>query len=129
MRMLPTTRWSGPTKCSALCARVSDSSRATPPPRTPSASPTGACGPGAFAVRRLQGIIDLDDGERVDGRDGVAVFMRYTLRALTTQQFERAAALVCSCEMIRRADPERWGAIPFRLGMWVGAALAPNRRS
>ncbi len=82
-----------------------------------------------FAVRRLQGAIDLGDGQVLDGRDGVAVFMRYTLRALTAQQFERAAALVASCEVIRRSDSDRWGAVPFRLGMWVGSALSPNRRS
>lgn len=81
-----------------------------------------------FAVRRLQGKITVADGQVLDGSDGVAVFMRYTLRALTAQQFERAAALVTSCEVIRRTDPQRWGVVPFRLGMWVGSALAPNTR-
>lgn len=75
-----------------------------------------------FALRRLQP--SLGD---VDGSDGVAVLMRYTLRLLTAQQFERAAALVCATESIRRADPARWGFIPFRLGMWVGGSLTPNR--
>ena len=75
-----------------------------------------------FALRRLQpGLGD------VDGSDGVAVLMRYTLRLLTAQQFERAAALVCATESIRRADTGRWGDVPFRLGMWVGGSLTPNR--
>ncbi len=75
-----------------------------------------------FALRRLQP--SLGD---VDGSDGVAVLMRYTLRLLTAQQFERAAALVCATEDIRRADADRWGHVPFRLGMWVGGSLTPNR--
>lgn len=81
-----------------------------------------------FAIRRLQGVVASDLGD-LDGRDGVAVFMRYTLRALTSQQFERAAGLVAACEVIRRTTPATWGQVPFRLGLWVGAALAPNRRS
>lgn len=75
-----------------------------------------------FALRRLQP--SLGD---VDGSDGVAVLMRYTLRLLTAQQFERAAALVCATENIRRSNPDRWGTVPFRLGMWVGGSLTPNR--
>ena len=59
--------------------------------------------------------------------DGVAVIMRYTLRLLTLQQFQRAAALICAREMIRRAEGEQfWGATPFRLGLWVGMRATPN---
>jgi len=64
------------------------------------------------------------------GEAGVAVLMRYTLRLLTLQQFQRAAALICACEMIRRetlaAGDPRWGRIPFRLGLWVGMRTTPN---
>ena len=38
-----------------------------------------------------------------DGENGVAVLMRYTLRLLTLQQFQRAATLICACEQIRRS--------------------------
>jgi hypothetical protein len=78
-----------------------------------------------FAIRRYQGVV-----EGRDGSGGVAVLMRYTLRLLTAQQFERAAALVCACELIRRGRAEkgdtRLGETPFRLGMWVGASLTPT---
>ncbi len=74
-----------------------------------------------FALRRLQGPI-----AGRDGKNGVAVLMRYTLRLLTLQQFQRATALVCACENIRREDPERWGQTPFRIGLWVGQRATPN---
>ena len=74
-----------------------------------------------LALRRLQGEIE---GRR--GDHGIAVLMRYTLRLLTLQQFQRAAALMCACETIRRADVGKWGETPFRLGLWVGNKTTPN---
>jgi hypothetical protein len=74
-----------------------------------------------LAMRRLQGVV----GGRL-GHAGVAVIMRYTLRLLTLQQFQRAAALICACEVIRRADAGTWGAEPFRVGLWVGMRTTPN---
>lgn len=84
----------------------------------------------AIAIRRLQGVL----GGR-NGRDGVAVLMRYTLRLLTLQQFQRAAALTCACELRRfqlygdgrTAEQRRWGDTPVRIGLWVGQASTPNR--
>lgn len=55
--------------------------------------------------------------------------MRYTLRLLTLQQFQRAATLMCACEQIRLGDTARWGETPFRLGLWVGRKTTPNRTS
>jgi len=52
--------------------------------------------------------------------------MRYTLRLLTIQQFQRAAALICACEVIRRGDEAKWGNEPFRIGLWVGQKTTPN---
>jgi hypothetical protein len=82
-----------------------------------------------FAIRRLQGVIDSGEDAR-DGTRGVAVLMRYTLRLLTAQQFQRAAALICACEWLRRerlaAGDSRWGETPFRIGLWVGSAVTPN---
>ncbi|MGY4102488.1 DISARM system helicase DrmA [Nocardia sp. R16R-3T] len=78
-----------------------------------------------FAVRRRQGIVDSADGP-LNGMSGVAVLMRYTLRLLTAQQFQRATALVCAAEMERRSDENTWGAEPFRIGLWVGTQVSPK---
>lgn len=75
-----------------------------------------------FGLRRLQGNVGGRSGEY-----GVAVLLRYTLRLLTLQQFQRAAALICACEQIRKDDPAgRWGQEPFRIGLWVGQRTTPN---
>ncbi|MCY3780047.1 MAG: DISARM system helicase DrmA [Chloroflexi bacterium] len=74
-----------------------------------------------LAIRRLQGEVG-----GLDGMAGVAVLMRYTLRLLTLQQFQRATALIAACEVIRRDDPGRWGKRPFRIGLWVGMRSTPN---
>lgn len=78
-----------------------------------------------FAIRRLQGVVGTGETAR-DGRSGVAVLMRYTLRLLTAQQFQRAAALVCAAELLRAEDPDTWGTEPFRIGLWVGTGVSPN---
>lgn len=71
----------------------------------------------AMALRRLQ---------PESGQAGVSVLMRYTLRLLTLQQFQRAATLICACETMRRQDSVTWGSEPFRIGLWVGSAVSPN---
>ncbi len=79
-----------------------------------------------MAIRRLQGRL-----EGFDGSCGVTVLMRYTLRLLTLQQFQRASALVCACEDLRREmfdkGDARWGSEPFLIGLWVGQKTTPNR--
>lgn len=75
-----------------------------------------------LGIRRLQG--NLGGFDR--GGAGVAVIMRYTLRLLTLQQFQRATALIAACEVLRRDDPVTWGEEPFRIGLWVGARSTPN---
>ena len=62
-----------------------------------------------------------------DSGGGTAAFMRYTLRLLTRQQFERAARMVCALELIRRRDPARLGDAPIDIGIWVGGEISPNR--
>ena len=74
-----------------------------------------------FALRRLQ----ADDG-RYDWSAGTAVLMRYTLRLLTIQQFQRALTLVCACELLRLEEVEKWGEERFTIGLWVGQSVTPN---
>lgn len=76
----------------------------------------------AMAIRRLQGRLGgLDDSR------GLCVIMRYTLRLLTIQQFQRAATLLCAMELKRQSDEGLWGKEPFTLGLWVGQKTTPNR--
>ena len=62
-----------------------------------------------------------------DSGGGTVAFMRYTLRLLTRQQFERAAQIVCALELIRRRNPARLGDAPMDIGIWVGGEISPNR--
>lgn len=56
---------------------------------------------------------------------GVVAFMRYTLRLLSFQQFERASSMICAAEYIRREN--NLGNNPFGIGLWAGESLTPNR--
>lgn len=75
-----------------------------------------------MAFRRLSA-----DIMNVEEYAGVTVFMRYTLRLLTTQQFQRATALICAAEYIRSEQPHKYGAVPFSIGLWIGSDSSPNR--
>lgn len=63
-------------------------------------------------------------------RDGTNVLMRYTLRMLTTQQFQRAASLICAMEFLRRNPGSHELASlsgnRFSLGLWIGGDGSPN---
>ncbi|HWP00629.1 MAG TPA: helicase-related protein [Methylococcus sp.] len=57
---------------------------------------------------------------------GTTVITRYTLRLLTTQQFQRAATLACACELLRQRENGKLGSVPITIGLWVGGDASPN---
>jgi Helicase conserved C-terminal domain len=59
---------------------------------------------------------------------GVDVLMRYTLRLLTAQQFQRASALICAMDFLRERDKESLGYDEFSIGLWLGGSVSPNKR-
>ena len=74
-----------------------------------------------IALRRLRDPADA----------GTTVLMRYTLRLLTAQQFQRASTLIMALDRLRS---ERYlgtvlGEEPISIGLWVGQSLSPNDRS
>lgn len=68
---------------------------------------------------------------RIKNKDdaGTVILMRYTLRLLTTQQYERASSLICALEHIRAEHPEKFGTKRITIGLWVGDSLTPNKES
>ena len=74
-----------------------------------------------IALRRL----------RIPGNAGTTVLMRYTLRLLTAQQFQRASTLIMALDRLRREGylGTELGDEPISIGLWVGQSLSPNDRS
>ena len=62
--------------------------------------------------------------------DGVSVIMRYTLRLLTAQQFERATKLILALDFLSKKIANNndffFGKEKVSIGMWVGGSTTPN---
>ncbi|CEA00561.1 hypothetical protein BN1050_00653 [Metalysinibacillus saudimassiliensis] len=59
--------------------------------------------------------------------NGTDIIMRYTLRLLTADQFQRSARLICALELIRRDNKPVFGENEISIGLWVGSQNTPNK--
>jgi superfamily II DNA or RNA helicase len=95
--------------------------------------PTGGGKTEAYLALIAMGSIYRRMTQPDDGKYGNFAIMRYTLRLLTLQQFERASGLILALELIRKGSVETthtisgFGEKPFSIGLWVGDDATKNK--
>jgi len=77
---------------------------------------------GIIALVALNRRLTLANGKG----NGVAAIIRYTLRLLTTQQFQRALRLILALEQIRKWGKYNLGDTEFSIGLFVGENSLSN---
>lgn len=81
---------------------------------------------GIVAFLLLRGAINHEE----NGDPGTQVLIRYTLRLLTKQQFERAACLVLAANLIKNNNiPASSHSKELSIGLWIGKESTPNSRA
>lgn len=61
-----------------------------------------------------------------DKNGGTTAIMRYTLRLLATQQFQRAMRVILALEQLRMWKETKLGDEPISIGLYVGSDSLPN---
>jgi len=59
--------------------------------------------------------------------EGVSVIMRYTLRLLAAQQFERASKIITVLDYLRKQFISELKDEPISIGLWIGDNSTPNK--
>ena len=72
-------------------------------------------------------IINRRRTESADKNGGTTAIMRYTLRLLATQQFQRAMRVILALEQLRRWEGTKLGEAPISIGLYVGNDSLPNK--
>lgn len=65
----------------------------------------------------------ITNANKKTGGGGTTAIMRYTLRLLATQQFQRATRLIFALEQIRKWGKYKLGKEEISIGLFVGMML------
>jgi hypothetical protein len=71
-------------------------------------------------------IINRRRNEDKNRNGGTTAIMRYTLRLLATQQFQRAMRVILALEQLRIWEETKLGSEPISIGLYVGDNSLPN---
>lgn len=68
------------------------------------------------------------EDQKYERDGGVTIFLRYTLRLLTTQQRDRLMRVICAAEFLRANNRKyQFGHAEFSVGFWVGGQVTANK--